>query len=102
MIFIPFSSAKRCASGKIFTSRISDIRESPTKPLAVTLRDSGCNVFAWDPYVSIENRPTDFTEWVDEPKDAEGRGRLRGAAGAQAHHSDDVVRAARFRLGSVF
>ena len=55
----------------IFTSRISDIRESPTKPLAVALRDSGCNVFAWDPYVSIENRPTDFTEWVDEPKDAE-------------------------------
>ena len=57
--------------GWAYKPGISDIRESPTKPLAVTLRDSGCEVFAWDPYVSIENRPTDFTQWVDEPKDAE-------------------------------
>ncbi|MEC7601544.1 MAG: nucleotide sugar dehydrogenase, partial [Candidatus Thermoplasmatota archaeon] len=57
--------------GWAYKPGISDIRESPTKPLAVTLRDSGCEVFAWDPYVTIENRLTDFTEWVDEPKDAE-------------------------------
>ena len=48
---------------------ISDVRETPSEPLAKSLIEEGCKVFVWDPFIE-EN---DFSDspgiWVNSPFD---------------------------------
>ena len=49
---------------------ISDVRETPSLPLAQTLLDAGCEVYVWDPLISKEKRTNDSIIWVDNPEDS--------------------------------
>ncbi len=55
--------------GWAYKPGISDLRESPTEPLAISLDNSGCEIFAWDPHIPLENRPDKIVEWVENPLD---------------------------------
>ena len=56
--------------GWAYKPGISDSRESPTKHLAISLSNSGCEIIVWDPYIELNNRPEDIVQWVDDPLDA--------------------------------
>ena len=56
--------------GWAYKPGISDIRETPSKPLAQALLESGCEVHVWDPLVAPGNRNEDTIFWTENPVDS--------------------------------
>lgn len=50
---------------------ISDVRETPSEPLAKSLIHSGCNVFVWDPFIHEEDFSDAPGTWVESPFNAD-------------------------------
>ena len=49
---------------------ISDVRETPSEPLASTLINAGCEVFVWDPFIQEEDMQGIPGIWIQSPFDA--------------------------------